>query len=192
MCKPFPPPLVRGGVFLVGLETKYRDIADGNVAAHNGDAVVLRGLETKYRDIADGNTAGKVPGKTWNLLETKYRDIADGNFAVTICYFVGECNVGNQVPRYSGWKPHGWPAHQQCWHFVGNQVPRYSGWKRHIHRHHRGLRIVGNQVPRYSGWKPPGQRECCLHPALETKYRDIADGVTKQIIRQARCRTWRI
>ena len=30
MCKPFPPPLVRGGVFLVGLETKYRDIADGN------------------------------------------------------------------------------------------------------------------------------------------------------------------
>ena len=30
VCKPFPPPLVRGGVFLVGLETKYRDIADGN------------------------------------------------------------------------------------------------------------------------------------------------------------------
>ena len=29
-CKSFPPPLVRGGVFLVGLETKYRDIADGN------------------------------------------------------------------------------------------------------------------------------------------------------------------
>ena|GEM_PF-2838955 len=36
---------------------------------------------------------------------------------------------------------------------------------------------VGNQVPRYSGWKPIGH----LHPrqgflALETKYRDIADG----------------
>ena len=30
VCKPFPPPLVRGGVFEVGLETKYRDIADGN------------------------------------------------------------------------------------------------------------------------------------------------------------------
>ena len=29
VCKPFPPPLVRGGVFEVGLETKYRDIADG-------------------------------------------------------------------------------------------------------------------------------------------------------------------
>ena len=28
VCKSFPPPLVRGGVFLVGLETKYRDIAD--------------------------------------------------------------------------------------------------------------------------------------------------------------------
>ena len=30
MCKPFPPPLVRGGVFLVRSDTKYRDIADGN------------------------------------------------------------------------------------------------------------------------------------------------------------------
>ena len=30
VCKPFPPPLVRGGVFLVGSDTKYRDIADGN------------------------------------------------------------------------------------------------------------------------------------------------------------------
>ena len=28
VCKLFPPPLVRGGVFEVGLETKYRDIAD--------------------------------------------------------------------------------------------------------------------------------------------------------------------
>jgi len=33
VCKPFPPPLVRGGVFLVGLETKYRDIADGNLTS---------------------------------------------------------------------------------------------------------------------------------------------------------------
>ena len=28
VCKLFPPPLVRGGVFLVGSEPKYRDIAD--------------------------------------------------------------------------------------------------------------------------------------------------------------------
>ena len=54
VCKPFPPPLVRGGVFEVGLETKYRDIADGNENRR-----FLRdfctSLETKYRDIADGN-----------------------------------------------------------------------------------------------------------------------------------------
>ena len=38
-------------------------------------------------------------------LETKYRDIADGNpFKPT---FLALCQqeVGNQVPRYSGWKP---------------------------------------------------------------------------------------
>ena len=55
MCKSFPPPLVRGGVFLVGLETKYRDIADGNVAVGPDPKPGACGLETKYRDIADGN-----------------------------------------------------------------------------------------------------------------------------------------
>ena len=37
MCKPFPPPLVRGGVFLVGSDTKYRDIADGNKLLREAD-----------------------------------------------------------------------------------------------------------------------------------------------------------
>ena len=55
MCKPFPPPLVRGGVFLVGLETKYRDIADGNSMRGCQPVTVVAVLETKYRDIADGN-----------------------------------------------------------------------------------------------------------------------------------------
>ena len=102
MCKPFPPPLVRGGVFLVGLETKYRDIADGNttpmmlatgppcvgnqVPRYSGwkpDMDPLAawhdpGLETKYRDVADGNDNRSV-GLRGELvvLETKYRDIAD-------------------------------------------------------------------------------------------------------------------
>ena len=61
------------------LETKYRDIADGNIPARSS----LRfssWLETKYRDIADGNRSSR----SWALdassrLETKYRDIADGN-----------------------------------------------------------------------------------------------------------------
>ena len=52
MCKPFPPPLVRGGVFEVGLETKYRDIADGN-PSEVMETVFASMLETKYRDIAD-------------------------------------------------------------------------------------------------------------------------------------------
>ena len=55
VCKPFPPPLVRGGVFEVGLETKYRDIADGNSRAKNTGLTGREMLETKYRDIADGN-----------------------------------------------------------------------------------------------------------------------------------------
>ena len=58
MCKPFPPPLVRGGVFLVGLETKYRDIADGNFSESPMAFSKLLTLETKYRDIADGNWFG--------------------------------------------------------------------------------------------------------------------------------------
>ena len=51
VCKPFPPPLVRGDVFLVGLETKYLDIADGNSPLLRGLAQPST-LETKYRDIA--------------------------------------------------------------------------------------------------------------------------------------------
>ena len=55
VCKSFPPPLVRGGVFEVGLETKYRDIADGNQGQSTHPAQHPCSLETKYRDIADGN-----------------------------------------------------------------------------------------------------------------------------------------
>ena len=55
MCKPFPPPLVRGGVFLVGSDAKYRDIADGNI----GQDIIVPYTgwlsDAKYRDIADGN-----------------------------------------------------------------------------------------------------------------------------------------
>ena len=79
MCKPFPPLLVRGGVFLVGLGTKYRDIADGNSYA----LVITIMIRIK--------------------LGTKYRDIADGNFNNNHLYSFLE-SVGNQVPRYSGWK----------------------------------------------------------------------------------------
>ena len=42
-------------VLLVQLETKYRDIADGNnLVAGDGNWPAPM-LETKYRDIADGN-----------------------------------------------------------------------------------------------------------------------------------------
>ena len=58
MCKPFPPPLVRGGVFLVGSDTKYRVIADGNLG-QGVFCTTLCGLsDTKYRVIADGNGRG--------------------------------------------------------------------------------------------------------------------------------------
>ena len=77
VCKSFPPPLVRGGVFLVGLETKYRDIADGNVVVV-ARQFLSNQLETKYRDIADGNRAfSSCSLIRCHWLETKYRDIAD-------------------------------------------------------------------------------------------------------------------
>ena len=79
MCKPFPPPLVRGGIFLVGLETKYRDIADGNLDPHYYEDGHKQMLETKYRDIADGNVH-----QPSGMASTQA--------------------VGNQVPRYSGYK----------------------------------------------------------------------------------------
>ena len=103
MCKPFPPPLVRGGVFLVGLETKYRDIADGNPLSIASNTIDLRSLETKYRDIADGNRHLDYQIRRPGRLETKYRDIADGNSKTTRLY-LRRRSVGNQVPRYSGWK----------------------------------------------------------------------------------------
>ena len=37
------------------LETKYRDIADGNLEARCLHGLNISPLETKYRDIADGN-----------------------------------------------------------------------------------------------------------------------------------------
>ena len=45
------------------LETKYRDIADGNTKDLGGTMAVNDTLETKYRDIADGN-----PGKFANVM----------------------------------------------------------------------------------------------------------------------------
>ena len=58
-------------------------------------------LETKYRDIADGNSTCRAahPGRRQKL-ETKYRDIADenacGKATVPACR-----EVGNQVPQNS-------------------------------------------------------------------------------------------
>ena len=79
MCKPFPPPLVRGGVFLVGSDTKYRDIADGNILTLDDIVEGVRKSDTKYRDIADGNKS---------------------NLLVAFAYK----KVRYQVPRYSGFK----------------------------------------------------------------------------------------
>ena len=62
-------------------------------------------------------------------------------------------NVGNQVPRYSGWKHVIEVIPFFFCDRVGNQVPRYSGWKHFL----IWLRLYGVGL-------------------LETKYRDITDG----------------
>ena len=88
------------------METKYRDIADGNYITTSRRPTVSM-LETKYRDIADGNLYCVIETSYYSfLLETKYRDIADGNMVMAVILFIVFCAVGNQVPRYSGWKPH--------------------------------------------------------------------------------------
>ena len=62
-------------------------------------------LETKYRDIADGNPLRNLGWDTVMFqLETKYRDIADGNVSNLALSVLETSPVGNQVPRYSGWK----------------------------------------------------------------------------------------
>ena len=46
-------------------------------------------LETKYRDIADGNTELRLKlFVCLTVLETKYRDIADGNHSDGLCGFL--------------------------------------------------------------------------------------------------------
>ena len=75
-------------------------------------------LETKYRDIADGNSSTMVSPAPADArrLETKYRDIADGNKRCRAQRVANKLAVGNQVPRYSGWKPGkqglSWRRHQ--------------------------------------------------------------------------------
>ena len=61
-------------------------------------------METKYRDIADGNLREFVGDCGVVKLETKYRDIADGNARPALALMIPTLRVGNQVPRYSGFK----------------------------------------------------------------------------------------
>ena len=63
------------------LETKYRDIADGNRSFRSFITERIGRSEPKYRDIADGNwnLANCVVGDS--LSEPKYRDIADSKQA---------------------------------------------------------------------------------------------------------------
>ena len=53
-------------------------------ADNTSSPVNQQALETKYRDIADGNVASFVMWPVLTMLETKYRDIADGNFSFSI------------------------------------------------------------------------------------------------------------
>ena len=77
----------------------------------------------------------ETSGSTWRLmavslsLETKYRDIADGNKLAHFSWAPASRGVGNQVPRYSGWKQIFPILHYRKDWAVRTQVPRYSGFK---------------------------------------------------------------
>ena len=53
--------------------------------------------DTKYRDIADGNLLVRVIVRMWTSMssDTKYRDIADGNICKT-CDF--DRTLSGQIP----------------------------------------------------------------------------------------------
>ena len=74
-------PTFRGRQPRAELETKYRDIADGNRSFRSFITERIGRSEPKYRDIADGNwnLANCVVGDS--LSEPKYRDIADSKQA---------------------------------------------------------------------------------------------------------------
>ena len=61
--------------------------------------------------------------------------------------------VGNQVPRYSGWKQIFPILHYRKDWAVRTQVPRYSGWKLELSELCGWRLTVRTQVPRYSGFK---------------------------------------
>ena len=126
-------------------------------------------METKYRDIADGNSAESANSVySTKLLETKYRDIADGNSKATPGWHMAT-RVGNQVPRYSGWK----------------LVELLNGFLIILR-----LETKYRDIADGNRWQSPWQPGANIR--LETKYRDIADRATKQKIRQAQYRAWRI
>ena len=63
-----------------GSDTKYRDIADGNLNSLAHAAMLIARSDTKYRDIADGNPVPQLKEKSQHVtLKTKYRDIAATN-----------------------------------------------------------------------------------------------------------------
>ena len=110
-------------------------------------------LETKYRDIADGNISSRLAAFFVLMLETKYRDIADGNFLSRLDEVL-HLLVGNQVPRYSGWKrPTKVEATQDLLKLETKYRDIADGNNNPAIRQAENLPVVGNQVPRYSGWK---------------------------------------
>ena len=129
MCKPFPPPLVRGGVFLVGSDTKYRDIADGN---YNQLPALSWRRAVRYQVPRYSGWKRPPPDCKLSISaksDTKYRDIADGNYSAWMCLRSRLRLVRYQVPRYSGWKPSAAAKRKIPARHVENQVPRYSGYK---------------------------------------------------------------
>ena len=110
-------------------DTKYRDIADGNLLFSTRRTLSTSAV--RYQVPRYSGWKLTLPAATFSVVlksDTKYRDIADGNADV-----INNCQsvvVRYQVPRYSGWKLHTAVAVSPQPQAVRYQVPRYSGWKR--------------------------------------------------------------
>ena len=141
-------------------DTKYRDIADGNISCPGTTTATLyvRYQVPRY----SGWKQALLRFLIWLpalVSDTKYRDIADGNRDRRIRH-CRSYQVRYQVPRYSGWKLTRLQAellvkkssdtkyrdiadgnHDMLMFEVSSplpvryQVPRYSGWKYTVESH---------------------------------------------------------
>ena len=93
------------------------------------NTVVFQPSDTKYRDIADGNLGVVIIRFTLQVAVRYQVPRYSGWKHMQGGAPWSPTKVRYQVPRYSGWKPSAAAKRKIPARHVENQVPRYSGYK---------------------------------------------------------------